>query len=229
MSKSLLVYITFGTSLFFLSVTLACDLLWPQVTSKKDQEQYWADSTEPYRYVSVTEFATLFKAFHVGLQLEDDLKLAYDKSQCHKSALVFKKCTIPKMQLLKTSFDKEWLLLKRTSFVYIFKGIQLIIVAFIVSTVFLRTTLDVSYDDGPLYMGAIIFSIIINMFNGFAELSLTIARLPVFYKHRDLLFYPAWAFTLPSCLLRIPISVVESVIWTVIVYYTIGYAPETSR
>ncbi|XP_034695525.1 ABC transporter G family member 42-like [Vitis riparia] len=200
-----------------------------EVTSKKDQEQYWADSTEPYRYVSVTEFATLFKAFHVGLQLEDDLKLPYDKSQCHKSALVFKKCTIPKMQLLKTSFDKEWLLLKRTSFVYIFKGIQLIIVAFIVSTVFLRTTLDVSYDDGPLYIGAIIFSIIINMFNGFAELSLTIARLPVFYKHRDLLFYPAWAFTLPSCLLRIPISVVESVIWTVIVYYTIGYAPETSR
>ncbi|KAK4837912.1 hypothetical protein QYF36_009466 [Acer negundo] len=31
------------------------------------------------------------------------------------------------------------------------------------------------------------------MFNGFAELSIAIMRLPVFYKHRDLLFYPAFS------------------------------------
>ncbi|XP_062156805.1 ABC transporter G family member 42-like [Alnus glutinosa] len=200
-----------------------------EVTSKKDQEQYWADRSKPYCYISVTEFAMRFKAFHVGLQLENELFIPYDKSQSLESALAFSKYSIPKMQLLKASMDIEWLLIKRTAPIYIFKTVQIIIVAIIASTMFLRTTLDITYDDGSLYVGAIIFSMIVNMFNGFAELSIAVMRLPVFYKHRDLLFYPAWAFTIPNFLLRVPISVLESIAWTAVTYYSIGYAPEASR
>ncbi|XP_059641743.1 ABC transporter G family member 42-like isoform X1 [Cornus florida] len=200
-----------------------------EVISKKDQEQYWADRSIPYHYISVTEFVSRFKAFHVGLQLENELLIPYDKDRNHQAALVFSKYTIPKMELLRASFDKELLLIKRHSFVYIFKTVQIFIVALITSTVFLRTTLDVTYNDGALYIGAIIFSMIVNMFNGFAELSLTVTRLPVFYKHRDLLLQPAWAFTIPNFLLRIPISALESIVWTVVMYYTVGFAPEASR
>ncbi|GFY97083.1 pleiotropic drug resistance 1 [Actinidia rufa] len=82
---------------------------------------------------------------------------------------------------------------------------------------------------GEVYVGALLLTMIINTFSGFAELSLTIQRLPVFYKQRDLLFHPPWAFTLPTFLLRIPISVLESIIWMVLTYYTIGFAPEASR
>jgi hypothetical protein len=200
-----------------------------KVTSKKDQEQYWADRSKPYCYISDTEFAMRFKAFHVGLQLENELFIPYDKSQSLESALAFSKYSIPKMQLLKASMDIEWLLIKRTAPIYIFKTVQIIIVAIIASTMFLRTTLDITYDDGSLYVGAIIFSMIVNMFNGFAELSIAVMRLPVFYKHRDLLFYPAWAYTIPNFLLRVPISVLESIAWTAVTYYSIGYAPEASR
>lgn len=84
-------------------------------------------------------------------------------------------------------------------------------------------------DDGFVYIGALLFTLIVNMFNGFAELSLTITRLPVFYKHRDLLFYPAWIFTLPNVVLRIPFSIIESVVWVVVTYYTMGFAPEADR
>ncbi|KAF8400894.1 hypothetical protein HHK36_014197 [Tetracentron sinense] len=201
-----------------------------EVTSRKDQEQYWADRSKPYRYISVTEFSNGFKRYHVGLHLESELSIPYDKSRSHKAALVFTKYSVPKMDLLKASFAKEWLLIKRNSFVYIFKTVQSILVAIIASTLFLRTELNSkTEEDGAVYVGALIFSMIMNMFNGFAELSLTIIRLPVFYKHRDLLFYPAWAFTLPNFLLRIPISVFESIVWMIIVYYTIGFAPEASR
>ncbi|CAA2946671.1 ABC transporter G family member 29-like [Olea europaea subsp. europaea] len=200
-----------------------------EVTSKKDQEQYWADRGKPYRYITVTEFAGRFKAFHVGQQLENELSVPYESARSPKNALVFETYTVPKMELLKASIDKEWLLIKRNAFVYIFKAVQILIVAVITSTVFLRTTLSVTYDNGSIYIGAIIFAMIINMFNGIAELSLTIGRLPVFYKHRDLQFHPAWVFTVPNFLLRIPISVVESVVWTVVTYYTIGLAPEVSR
>lgn len=95
---------------------------------------------------------------------------------------------------------------------------------------FLRTRLHTRNEgDGALYIGALLFAVIINMFNGFAELTLTITRLPVFYKQRDLLFYPAWAYTLPTFLLRIPISMFEAIVWMITTYYTIGFAPEASR
>jgi hypothetical protein len=67
------------------------------------------------------------------------------------------------------------------------------------------------------------------MFGGFMEMALIIARLPVYYKQRDLFFYPPWAFALPVYLLRLPISIYESLLWTVITYYTIGFAPEATR
>ncbi|XP_058192547.1 ABC transporter G family member 29-like [Rhododendron vialii] len=201
-----------------------------EVTARKDQEQYWADTTKPYRYISVTEFASRFKRFHAGLQLKNELSGPYDKAQSHAAALVYKKYPVPMWELLKASFDKEWLLIKRNSFVYVFKTAQIIIVAIITSTVFLRTKMHAGNEvDGAMYIGALLFTILINMINGFSELALTVQRLPVFYKHRDLLFYPTWAFTLPTFLLRIPISVLESIAWTVMTYYTIGYAPEASR
>lgn len=201
-----------------------------QVSSRKDQEQYWADRSKPYRYISVTEFANRFKSFHIGMHLENQLSVPFDKSQGHRAAIVFKKYTVPKMELLKACWDKEWLLIKRNSFVYVSKTVQLIIVAIIASTVFLRTRMHTrNENDGALFIGALLFTMIINMFNGFAELAMTIQRFPVFYKQRDLMFHPVWAFTLPTFLLRIPISIFESVVWVVVTYYTIGFAPEASR
>ncbi|KAL2234771.1 UNVERIFIED_CONTAM: ABC transporter G family member 36 [Sesamum indicum] len=201
-----------------------------EVTSRKDQGQYWADRSKPYRYIHVSKFAKRFKRFHVGLRLENELSVPYDKSRSHKAALVFKKYSIPKRQLLKANFEKEWLLIRRNSFVYVFKTVQIFIVAIITSTVFLRTQMHTRNEqDGAIYIGALLFSMICNTFNGFAELSLTIQRLPVFYKHRDILFHPPWAFTLPTFLLRIPISIFEATVWMVTTYYTIGFAPEPSR
>lgn len=201
-----------------------------QVTSRKDQEQYWRDRSTPYRYVPVSEFANRFKRFHVGLQLENDLSVPYDKTQSHKAALVFKKYTISNRKLLKANIDKEWLLIKRNYFIYIFKTVQIFILAIITATLFLRTTMHTRNEqDGAIYIGALVFTVLANTFNGFSELALTIQRLPVFYKHRDLLFHPPWAYTLPTFLLRIPISMFEAIVWMVTTYYTIGFAPEFSR
>ncbi|XP_074327306.1 ABC transporter G family member 29-like [Apium graveolens] len=201
-----------------------------QVTSRKDQEQYWADRTQPYKYISVSEFKRQFKRFHAGLRLENDLSIPYDKSRSHGAALVFKKYLASKIEMLKTTYDKEWLLVKRNSFFYVFKMVQIIIMAIITATVFLSKRMKTDNEaDGAVFIGSLSFAVLTNIFNGFAELALIIQRLPVFYKQRDLLFHPPWAFTLPIFLLTIPISVVESTIYTAITYYSIGYAPEASR
>ncbi|EYU45829.1 hypothetical protein MIMGU_mgv1a019588mg [Erythranthe guttata] len=201
-----------------------------EVTSKKDQEQYWSDRSSPYRHISVAEFAAKFKRFHAGLRLENELSVPYPKPRSHKAALVYKTNAVPNTELLRANFAKEWLLIKRNSFVYVFKTVQIFIVALIASTLFLRTHMRTRNEqDGALYVGALLFAMICNTFNGFAELALTIQRLPVFYKQRDLLFHPAWAFTLPTFLLRIPISAFEAVVWMVTTYYTIGFAPDPTR
>ncbi|XP_050230912.1 ABC transporter G family member 29-like [Mercurialis annua] len=201
-----------------------------EVTSKKDQEQYWAEKNIPYRYISVPEFVQKFKKFHIGINLNTQLSTPFNKSQSHKASLVFTKYSVSNTELLKACWDKEWLMIKRNAFVYISKAIQLIIVAVIASTVFLRTKMDSkNEEDGELYIGALTFSVIHNMFNGYAELSLMISRLPVFYKQRDLLFHPAWTFTIPTLLLRVPISILESIVWVIIAYFTIGYVPEAGR
>ncbi|XP_059307691.1 pleiotropic drug resistance protein 2-like isoform X1 [Lycium ferocissimum] len=201
-----------------------------EVTSLKDQERYWFRTNEPYRYISVTEFAERFSNFHVGQQLSDDLRVPYDKSKAHPAALVTDKYGISNMELLKACLSREWLLMKRNSFLYIFKTFQITVMSIVTFTVFFRTEMKTGQiADGGKFYGALFFSLINIMFNGTAEMALTIFRLPVFFKQRDSLFYPAWAFSFPIWLLRIPLSFVESLIWVVLTYYTIGFAPAASR
>ncbi|KAK6264133.1 hypothetical protein SCA6_019567, partial [Theobroma cacao] len=201
-----------------------------EVTSKQDQAQYWADRSKPYRYIPVPEFANRFKKFHVGVQLANELSVPFNKSQGHKAALVFTRYSVPKLELLRACWDKEVLLIKRNSFFYVFKTSQIIIVAFLASTMFLRTRMHHRNEqDGMLYNGALLFSVITNMFNGYPEISLMIARLPVFFKQRDLLLYPAWAFTIPLVLTKIPMAIFETTAWMAVTYYPIGFAPEAER
>lgn len=79
------------------------------------------------------------------------------------------------------------------------------------------------------YKGAIFYTIIRLANNGIDELAMTVSRLPVLYKQRDLYFYPAWAYSIPAFVLKIPISLVESMLWTALTYYVIGYSPEADR
>ncbi|GMH30152.1 hypothetical protein Nepgr_031995 [Nepenthes gracilis] len=201
-----------------------------EVTSRKDQEQYWISDNQHYRYVSVPEFSQAFKSFHLGKQLALDLSVPFDKSKVHPAALVKQKYGISNQELFKACFSREWLLMKRNSFVYIFKTTQITIMSLITMSLFFRTTMHHNaISDGVKYFGALFFSLINVMFNGMAELAMTVLMLPVFYKQRDFLFFPPWAFGLSIWILRIPLSFMESAIWIILTYYTVGFAPSASR
>ncbi|PIA41675.1 hypothetical protein AQUCO_02200244v1 [Aquilegia coerulea] len=201
-----------------------------EVTSRKDQKQYWARKDLPYNFIPTEEFVKAFQSFHVGRELANELATPFDKTKSHPAALTTNKYGINKKELLKACLSRELLLMKRNNFVYIFKLTQLTIMAFVTMTVFLRTQMsrdDVT--DGGIYIGALFFGITVILFNGFAEMNMTIAALPVFYKQRDLLFYPAWAFSLPSWILKIPISLMEVAVWVFVTYYVIGFDPNVER
>lgn len=106
---------------------------------------------------------------------------------------------------------------------------QLIIVASVMMTVFIRTQMAIDIVHANYYLGALFYALIILLVDGFPELAMTIERLPVFYKQRDLNFYPAWAYAVPAAVSKIPLSIFESILWTSLTYYTVGYTPEIGR
>lgn len=197
-----------------------------EVTSRKDQAQYWYRVGTPYSYIPVDQFVRKFKAFPVGQNMVREL---LNESELQKRGLSFSRYTVTKWDLFKACMAREWLLMRRNSFVYVFKASQIGIVALITMTVFLRTQLEISLVYANYLMGSLFYALVRVMTTGTAELGLTAARFPVFYRQRDSYMYPAWAYAIPSSITRIPIAIVESLIWTGLTYYVIGYSPEPER
>ncbi|XP_056168815.1 pleiotropic drug resistance protein 3-like isoform X3 [Syzygium oleosum] len=200
-----------------------------EVMSRKDQAQYWSSTDVPYSYISVDHFSEMFKLSHGGETLNRELSVPCQGSQSDDSALSFSTYSLSKRELFKACMAREWLLMKRNSFVYIFKTMQLVITAFLAMTVFIRTEMDVDLTHANYIMGALFYALIRLLTNGVAELPLTIARLPVFYKQSSFYLYPAWAYSVPASILKIPLSLLDSALWTVMTYYVIGYSPEVKR
>ncbi|XP_057969760.1 pleiotropic drug resistance protein 1-like [Malania oleifera] len=201
-----------------------------EVTSKKDQKQYWTRKDEPYRFVTSKEFAEAFQSFHVGKAVADELATPFDRTKNHPAALTTTKYGVKTEELLKACASRELLLMKRNSFVYIFKLSQLTVMALIAMTLFFRTKMDKdSTDGGGIYAGALFFGVVMVMFNGYSEIAMTIQKLPVFYKQRDLFFFPAWTYALPGWILKIPITILEVAVWVGLTYYVMGFDPNAGR
>ncbi|KAJ6432161.1 hypothetical protein OIU84_019417 [Salix udensis] len=206
----------------------AADFL-QEVISKKDQAQYWCHADLPYHYVSVNQFIEMFKASNLGQKLAEELSKPYEKSRCPNSAVSFSFYSVRKWELFKACMAREVLLMKRNTFVYVFKTAQLVFTAFITMTVFLRARMTVDLMSANYLMGSMYYALIRLSTNGVAELSMTIIRLPAVQKQRLFYLYPAWAYSIPASILKIPFSVLDSILWTGITYYVIGYSPEVTR
>ncbi|KAG2598988.1 hypothetical protein PVAP13_5KG412300 [Panicum virgatum] len=179
---------------FFLSLGFKCperkgaaDFL-QEVTSRKDQKQYWARHDKPYQYVSVKEFACAFQSFHAGRAVANELAIPFDKRKNHPAALTTSRYGASARELLKATIDREILLMKRNSFVYIFRTLQMMMVSTIAMTLFFRTKM-----------------------------------------HRDSVTDGAWAYTIPTWVLKIPISFVEVGGFVFMAYYVIGFDPNVGR
>lgn len=47
--------------------------------------------------------------------------------------------------------------------------------------------------------------------------------LPTFYKQRNANFFPAWCFGVAQVALRVPWILMDSTVWSLIVYFSVGY------
>ncbi|ESQ56007.1 hypothetical protein EUTSA_v10024221mg [Eutrema salsugineum] len=200
-----------------------------EVVSRKDQEQYWCHKGKPYSYISVDSFIEKFKESNLGLLVKEELSKPFDKSQTRKDGLCFRKYSLGKWEMLKACSRREFLLMRRNSFIYLFKSGLLVFNALVTMTVFLQAGATTDALHGNYLMGALFTALFRLLADGLPELTLTLSRLGVFCKQKDLYFYPAWAYAIPSIILKIPLSVLDSFLWTLLTYYVIGYSPEVGR
>ncbi|KAL3515878.1 hypothetical protein ACH5RR_022780 [Cinchona calisaya] len=200
-----------------------------EVISRKDQAQFWCRNEDSYVYNSVDMFSGKFKESFYGKKLTNEFSGTFSRSKSQNDAIGFTEYSIPKCEFFRACMSREYLLMKRNSFIYVFKSVQLLIIASVAMTVFIRTRMDVDILHANYYLGALFYCLIILLVDGIPELSMTVSRLSIFYKQRELYFYPAWAYAIPSAILKVPLSLMEAVVWTSLTYYVIGYTPEVGR
>ncbi|PON56709.1 ABC-2 type transporter [Parasponia andersonii] len=169
-----------------------------EITLKKDQEQYWARRDEPHRFVTVKESVKAFQYFHVGRGIEDELSTPFDKSKNRPASLATKKYGVEKKKELLKAVFYRERLLIKRNHDF---------------NIF-ETLQSKRWD--------------FNNSSTENESPMTIDKLPVFYKQRDLNFYPAWAYALFTWILNIPIACLEVAIWVAVTYYLIGVDPSVA-
>lgn len=97
-----------------------------QVTSKKDQEQYWADPSKPYVFMPAPAIAEALKHSRFGRSVETVLSVPIEKSMGHPLALSKTKYAVSRWMLFKACFEREILLIKRHTFLYVFRTLQVL-------------------------------------------------------------------------------------------------------
>ncbi|KAL8089213.1 hypothetical protein AgCh_038848 [Apium graveolens] len=195
-----------------------------EVISKKDQAQFWHHDNQPI-YVTAKEFARKFKDSSLGQKLHEDLSQNIEKDVLHDAALTFHTNSTRNWEIFEACMAREWVLMKRNSFVHAFKSAQLVVSALITMTVFLRTQTRIDIVDANYFLASLFYSLIRFNSNAIPELSMTVSRLAIFYKQRDFCFYPAWAYSIPAVILKIPFSFLDAFLWTGLTYYVIASLP----
>ncbi|DBB02982.1 TPA: hypothetical protein ACH3X1_013571 [Trebouxia sp. C0004] len=197
-----------------------------EVTSRRDQQQYWNTDKGEYKYVPVTAFADAFQQTATAqrnMQYLDEPYVA-PNPKCDE-ALITHKYALSALGRMKALMQREFLLMKRNLVVYKAKVLQVVFMALVTATLFLRTHIHpISPNDGQEVAGFLFFATLTMLFNGLANLSMTVADLPVFWKQQHMLFYDAVSFSFPAFLQRIPFSMAASLVWTVITYFPVGLA-----
>ncbi|CAM6086642.1 unnamed protein product [Calypogeia fissa] len=201
-----------------------------EVTSPKDQEQYWADKSIPYEFVPTLAFQEKFKQFHVAQKMYQELETPYDKSTAHRASLSKDHWSLPSWDLLKIGLEKEILTLKKNWIIPVVTMVNNVILGVLLSSLFFRTVMHRrNVVDAQKYSGAVFFVLLQVVFLGYAEITFTAIRFPVFHKLRELQFFPPWTWAVCLFLVKLPFAILESFTALAVTYYIIGFAPSAGR
>ncbi|KXZ50445.1 hypothetical protein GPECTOR_16g619 [Gonium pectorale] len=81
----------------------------------------------------------------------------------------------------------------------------------------------VSLNASRTIFGACFMSVLFMSFSGFLQVPLTMELKKLWYKHRSSAFYPAYAQGIAMAVTQLPISAIESAVFSLIIYFMVGF------
>ncbi|KAG2494736.1 hypothetical protein HYH03_007248, partial [Edaphochlamys debaryana] len=135
---------------------------------------------------------------------------------------------IPRSLMFALALGREVILLKR-NMDFSTAGLgQILFTAFLVSTAFVQLSHD-SSNDANLFLGVIYFSMMSVFMVGFNFAPIFVSRLAVFYKQRDHRFLTPSAFMASSIIMRLPDLLIQSVGYSIMVYFSVSFTMDAGR
>eukprot|EP00878_Enallax_costatus_P011267 GHUV01011764.1.p1 GENE.GHUV01011764.1~~GHUV01011764.1.p1 ORF type:complete len:605 (+),score=193.45 GHUV01011764.1:122-1936(+) len=95
-----------------------------EVTSRKDQQQYWSGEQKDYKFVPVTDFHKAYETSAKGKAMRAALGAPALKNPENLDPLVRDKYALDGFGSFKACLRRDWTLMKRNYFLYTFKTVQ---------------------------------------------------------------------------------------------------------
>lgn len=197
-----------------------------EVAVPETQERFWGDESRAWRFVTPGKLELEFRESEAWRETAAELANPFEGPP--GPALVMRLYGAPPGTLLRAVAGRGWTLIRRTKIFTIIRTFQVVLMALVLSALFWQVSHD-SVDDGNYFMAVLFFSLLFQLLGGISELHVLCARLPVFHKQRAMGFYPGWAFAVPTFALRLPFSLLEATLWSLLVYWMVGFSPRADR
>ncbi|KAG2432130.1 hypothetical protein HXX76_009056 [Chlamydomonas incerta] len=158
-----------------------------------------------------------------GKHMRALLEQPFDKANGHPAALVRTKYALSHLEALAVVVKRQLLLVSRDTILIKGRLVQVVVMGLITGSLFFQLGTEVS--DARSYFGVSFLAVMFMAMGAMPALPVTLATKGVWEKHRAAFFYPAWCHALGANLAQVPMMLVDSFFYSIILYWMVGYAP----
>ena len=188
--------------------------------------------------ISVNEIAAAFWASPQGREMRHQLDAApFDASKGHPRALARSHYARSGIQLAQIALRRQMVLVARDKSYYIARTIQAVLMGLIIATLFASVappalddpnySTDV-FSQGRKTIALMVLSLMYISMSSMPSIGFVFNTKRVFYKHRDNRFFPTWSYVVGLMLAQVLPSTIESLLFTLVVYFISGLTKSAS-
>ncbi|KAG2439064.1 hypothetical protein HYH02_006591 [Chlamydomonas schloesseri] len=162
-----------------------------------------------------------------GRDMRALLEQPFDKAKGHPAALARTRYALTHLEALAVVVRRQMLLVARDTILIKGRLVQVIVMGLITGSLFFQ--LGDSVTDARAYFGVSFLAVMFMAMGAMPALPVTLATKGVWEKHRAALFYPAWCHALGANLAQVPMMVVDSFVYSIILYWMVGYTANAGQ
>ncbi|GIL82508.1 hypothetical protein Vretifemale_11338 [Volvox reticuliferus] len=156
-----------------------------------------------------------------GREMTALLSKRFDKATGNRYALVRRRYALTALEALVVVVRRQMLLVLRDQALMIGRLVQVIVIGLITGSLFLQLDHDVR--SSRQFFSVAFLAVMFMAMGAMPVVPVTMATKGVWFKHRAACFYPPWCHALGANLAQVPASMVDSMVYSIIVYFMVGF------